>query len=249
MDSHSSSSSDATSLICLPHAGGGVAGFYSWARHLPDSIEVLPISLPGREDCLSEPPLRSLSRLVEEIANGVNVADLANFAVLGQSFGALLAFEFCRYLRRTGRPQPIHLFVSSLPAPQLVRTDEPISELPDDEFINVVRHRYGGIPSEVTNNRELLKAVLPALRADIEVLETYGYQSEPPLASPITAMLGRDDNQLSLAKLAGWSQQPSADCAIRVFGGGHFFWESAPAAVAETVVQRLRTTGNSPRLK
>ena len=41
-------------LFCFPYGGGGASIYREWQKNLPDSIEVCPIQLPGREDRMNE---------------------------------------------------------------------------------------------------------------------------------------------------------------------------------------------------
>src|SRR5262245_30293867 len=55
-------------LFCLPHAGGGASVFRGWHVDLPQSIEVCPIHLPGREDRLRYPAFTRIEPLVQALA-------------------------------------------------------------------------------------------------------------------------------------------------------------------------------------
>ncbi|MGB9120037.1 MAG: thioesterase domain-containing protein, partial [Candidatus Angelobacter sp.] len=48
-------------LFCFPYAGGSEAIFRTWQQNLPETIEVLPIQLPGRGARLKEPALTRLA--------------------------------------------------------------------------------------------------------------------------------------------------------------------------------------------
>jgi surfactin synthase thioesterase subunit len=75
---------------------------------------------------------------------------------------------------------------------------------------------------------ELLQAILPALRADMEAYETYAYVPAPPLDCPITAFGGDKDAIASAEDLAAWREQTTAAFAVHLFHGGHFYFESDP---------------------
>jgi len=51
-------------LFCFPYAGGGDSIFHSWQQSLPDTIEVCPVQLPGRNSRLTEPPCKEMSQLI-----------------------------------------------------------------------------------------------------------------------------------------------------------------------------------------
>jgi surfactin synthase thioesterase subunit len=99
--------------------------------------------------------------------------------------------------------------------------------LPDDEFVAEVRQRYGGIPDQVLQDRELLALLLPCLRADITAVETYSYSVGELLACPISAFAGTEDARVPLDELDAWRQETTGPFKVELLPGGHFFVESA----------------------
>ena len=90
-------------LVCLPFAGGGSAPYYRWRRHVPAWIELAPVTLPGHDGRLAEPPLTDLRTLVELLVDDLQPTLDKPFVLLGHSMGAWLAFEMARELRRRRR--------------------------------------------------------------------------------------------------------------------------------------------------
>jgi medium-chain acyl-[acyl-carrier-protein] hydrolase len=148
--------------------------------------------------------------------------------------GAWLAFELARELRRRGAQMPVALVVAASPAPQRRRSGDLLHRLSDDEFIAEMSRRFDGIPHAVRSNAELVKLLLPAMRADMELLETYEYTEEPPLATDILALGGTEDRAVSLTAIADWRAQTAGQFTSRMFPGGHFFlFPPAESAGAE----------------
>src|SRR6266404_5241949 len=172
-------------LFCFPYAGGSAATFRSWQHGLPESIEAFPIQLPGRGGRLSEAPLHHLQEIIEALARALAPFFDKPFAFFGHSMGALIGLELSRWLRRERNLIPVHLFVSGRRAPQLSETEPPTYNLPEPEFIERLR-RLNGTPQEVLDHPELMQLMIPLLRADFSVCETYEYKSEPPLDCPLT---------------------------------------------------------------
>ena len=81
--------------------------------------------------------------------------------------------------------------------------DPPIHHLPDAEFIKELR-RLEGTPEEVLKNEELMQLVLPTVRADHTICETYTYTPEAPLSTPISAFGGIQDPHVSQQEMAAW---------------------------------------------
>jgi medium-chain acyl-[acyl-carrier-protein] hydrolase len=170
---------------------------------------------------------------VEEIGPATG----GRFAFFGYSFGALLAFETARLLRRQGI-RPERLMVAALKAPGLPLRRKPIHHLPEDEFAGEIR-KFCGTPDSVLENRQLMNLVLPAIRADFTAYETYRYSEEAPLDCPITAMGGAGDASVAPDELTAWSNETSAGFATRIFPGDHFFLNSARRLLTWTIVQEL----------
>jgi medium-chain acyl-[acyl-carrier-protein] hydrolase len=145
----------------------------------------------------------------------------------------LLCFETARSLRRENRRQPIHLFVSATEAPHRRGMEESLSGLPKSELVKKLR-QLNGIPIEVLQNDELLDLMLPTIRADFELCETYEYHPESPLECPITIYGGLDDHEVEAGRLADWREMTMGACEIRMFPGGHFYLNSSQAIFLQT---------------
>jgi surfactin synthase thioesterase subunit len=210
-------------LFALPYAGGGAAGFYRWRPVMPEGVEILPIQLPGREARIGEPPIGNLRSLVTKIADAVVPLTDRRFVLLGHSMGAWLAFELAREFRRRGARMPCLLIAAASPAPHRPSGSEPMHQLPDDEFVAEMIRRFDGIPPAIRANSELLQLLLPAMRADVALLETYEYTDEPPLDTDVLALGGTEDRAVSATALADWRRHTSQRFSSRLLPGDHFF--------------------------
>lgn len=222
-------------LVCFPHAGGGAGIYRSWANDLPAEVEVCAIQLPGRETRLSETPFTRLGPLVEQLASAIDSVGDRPFVFFGFSMGALVGFELARLLRRRQRPLPGRLLVAARAAPQLPLRDPPIHAWPDAAFVAEVCRRYNGIPQPVLQEPELLQLLLPMLRADCAVIETYQYAAEEPLTIPITAFGGQDDTSVAPARLDAWREQTTREFRVETFPGGHFFLNTARSDLLNSI--------------
>lgn len=200
--------------------------FQSWSRNLPRTVEVCPVQPPGRGDRLREQPFTRLESLVQAAAEHLRPYFDMPFAFFGHSMGALISFELARLLRREGRDQPRHLFVSGSNAPQLSSTDRPIHDLPTAELIEELR-RLNGTPREVLEHPELMALMLPIIRADMAVCETYAYKPEPPLDSAVSAFGGLQDLEVPREGVRAWETQTTTSFAMWMFEGDHFFLHHA----------------------
>jgi medium-chain acyl-[acyl-carrier-protein] hydrolase len=233
------SSDAAVRLICFPYAGGGAAQYLPWRALLQPNIELCAWKLPGRESRLREPPQTRLTELATTLAQVLQPLTDRPFAFFGHSLGALVAFETARGLRRAGLPTPELLFVSGRAAPQLASSDSPIHHLPQAAFLAEIVRRYDGIPQAVLAEPELLKLLLPTLRADLAMLETYRYAEEAPLPCAISAFGGRNDPRTSIASLQKWQHQTVDAFRVEAFPGGHFYLQTERAAVLGSLMRDL----------
>lgn len=228
-------------LFCLPYAGGGASLFREWPRELAGGLEVYPVQLPGREERWSEAAFHELRGLVTALCEVVAaVADMP-FALFGHSMGGLIAFELARELRRQDKPGPFHLFLSGLRAPQMPERHRPIHDLPNPEFLREVG-ALNGIPEAVLGHAEFMDVLLPTLRADLTLCETYRFHSEPPLECPISAFGGTDDPRVNAAELSGWAAHTKREFRPHFFGGDHFFVNSARSAVLQVLAKEATET-------
>src|SRR5262249_27506546 len=112
-------------LLCFPYAGGSARIYRNWPDWFAPEVEGVAVGLPGRCFHMRSPLVDNLDTLMAQLLTVIGpVADLP-FAVFGHSMGALIAFELCRVLRRTGRRTPVHLFASGMCAPHMLHLKKP----------------------------------------------------------------------------------------------------------------------------
>lgn len=225
-------------LFCFPYAGGGTTVFWKWADHLPADVEVCLAQLPGRGTRLLHAPYTQMPPLVETLAREILPYTDKPFALLGHSMGALVSFELARLLNAERGLGPVHLFASGCSAPHIQTTDHITYDLPEDEFIDDLR-RLNGTPKEVLESPELMQLLMPSLRADFEVVQTYSYTPGQPLTCPITVFGGLQDSEVRSEKLDGWREETTGVVNFRMFPGEHFFIHSAQALILRALAQDL----------
>ena len=226
-------------LFCFPYAGTAASIFRTWPDSLPAYVEVCAVQFPGRGTRLMEPSFTRLSPLVQALAQALIPLLDKPFAFFGHSLGALVGFELARQLRRQSGVQPVRLFVSAGRAPQIPARGQPIHALPEQEFLDELRH-LNGTPRELLENAELMQIMLPILRADFAVYETFVYSAEPSLDCCITSFGGLQDHRVSRGDLEAWRDQTSAAFSLRMFPGDHFFLNTAQPLLLQVLSQELR---------
>ena len=225
-------------LFCFPYAGGSSLIYRTWPKTLGPSIAVCPAHLPGRERRLTEKPYTSAQTLVETLAEAIIPHLDLPFAFFGHSMGALISFELARYLRRLNLPLPKHMFLSGRAAPQLER-EQVTYNLPAKEFAEELR-RLNGTPREVLEHEELMELMMPLLRADFQICETYEYTKEPPLECPITAFGGLSDKDVTGEMIGAWREQTARAFRLLMMPGDHFFLHSAQERMLGIISQELQ---------
>jgi medium-chain acyl-[acyl-carrier-protein] hydrolase len=196
------------------------------------------VQLPGRESRLREPPFDRLAPLVDALAGALEPYTDLPFAFYGYSNGALVSFELTRELRRRGKRQPVHVFAAACPAPHLPDRDPPVHDMPDDELIAEMR-RLNGTPDEILQNDELMSLLIPLMRADAAIHETYVHAEEEPLDVPITAVGGLSDPKAQREDMEAWRLHTRGEFSVRMVQGDHFFIHSAQATVLRDLAQDL----------
>jgi medium-chain acyl-[acyl-carrier-protein] hydrolase len=228
-------------VFCFPHAGGGASQFRTWSKQWPSWVTLYPVELPGREHRLSDRAFRHLAPLVAALVHALAPYVHRPFVFYGHSMGALIAFELARLLQATAGVQPSHLFVSACQAPHRPLRRPPIHTLPDAAFIREMR-RINGTPAEILDCSELMDLMLPTLRADFTLCETYVYRPGPPLRCPISAFGGVDDSLVPREDLLAWQEHTQGSFAVRFMAGGHFFPHQEGDALLNAMLSDLRLT-------
>ncbi|HYP22111.1 MAG TPA: thioesterase domain-containing protein [Actinomycetota bacterium] len=225
-------------LFCFPYAGGSATTYRTWSDVLPPDVEVQAIQLPGREWRLKEEPYRDVFPLVGELATVLKDRFDVPFAFFGHSLGALISFELARELRRRGLSLPERLFLSAHRAPHLPKELPDIHDGPDEEFYEGLR-KLEGTPDELLSNDELMELLLPVLRADFEIAETYRYPPEPPLDCQMSVFGGLGDEVTNRDILQPWDQHTTKDFKLRMIPGSHFFVEESRDLILRAVFHDL----------
>jgi medium-chain acyl-[acyl-carrier-protein] hydrolase len=226
-------------LFCFPYAGGSAAIYRPWSDGLPPSIEVCSIQLPGRGARLLEKPFSRISPLVSALSQALLPLFDKPFAFFGHSMGALIGFELARLLQRKGGPQPLHLFISGAAAPFLPPREIALYKLPEPELIHAL-HGLNGTPKELLESEELMQLMLPTLRADFAICDTYTYKKGAALRCPITVCGGTRDRKLSRrSDLQAWRSETEASFSLQMFPGDHFFLHTAQPQLLQLLSTQL----------
>ncbi|MFD7749911.1 thioesterase II family protein [Streptomyces sp. NPDC059698] len=232
---------DDTVLICLPFAGAGPSFFTPWRKLAPEGLRILPVSLPGREKRFPEPAHTSAAPAVDDAYAQVAaaLADGGRVVLFGHSMGAVLAYELAHRIERSGGPIRLEaLVVSGAPGPWTPRTDR-ADGLPDEEFAARVR-AFAGYDHPALADPEMRELLLPVLRADVRLHETYAPSFEEPLSVPVLAVRGREDALVGAAEAAEWGRATTGKLTVAEPAGGHMYLAERPGELLELVAVEVR---------
>lgn len=223
-------------LFCFPFAGGSASAYRSWSTDLPREIEVYPVQLPGREARFTEPAFRRMAELAPVVTDALAPLLDRPFAFYGHSMGAILAFEVAHELRARGLAPPVALFPAAHQAPTIPHQGA-VSERADLELMAYVT-KMSDTP-QLREHPELLRLILPTLRCDLALCDTYTYRPRGRLACAVTALGGIDDT-VSRAELDAWGAETDGPFDVALMPGGHFFLPAARELVARTLTTLAR---------
>jgi surfactin synthase thioesterase subunit len=232
---------DRTKLVCLPYAGAGASFYRPWAALAGEALEMVPLQLPGRERLIDEEPHRDVHKAVDallpQLRERLGDGD-HRVALFGHSLGAVLAYELAHRLVAEPGVELVHLFVSGSPQPGRGR-EQRATGLSDEDFLARVGE-FAGYNHPALDDPEMREMLLPTLRADVEMHETYVPSTRLPLDAPLTVIRGEDDELVGHDDAASWNKASGRDFEYVEVPGGHMYLtESAPALVGVIVSKVL----------
>jgi surfactin synthase thioesterase subunit len=227
-------------LFCLPAAGGAASGFHPWREAFGPEIDVVPVQLPGREARLDEDPITSASELIAALTGPMLDHAGERFALFGHCMGALLGYELAHALTEAGRP-PAHLIVSAhrppalMPVPRKRLNHNLMSDMELGDFLA----EQAGAPREILDLPEIMELLLPVVRADLALCQSYLDARRTPLPVPITAFGASAEREITAHVLARWGDLTRAGFRMKIIPGSHDYIYHGVAAMAEALTATL----------
>lgn len=210
-------------LICLPFAGSGASAFRTWTSLSSGELDVIAVQLPGREELIDEEPYRDARKAVQALLPGIldRLGERTETVVFGHSMGAVLACELAYQLSLIPDMTVSLLVVSGSPSPWNL-PEERISGLSDAEFLDNAYH-FAGYKPPALEDPEFRALMLPLLRADAELRESYRPSADLLIPAPILTVRGREDAKVSAEEIAQWSAVSSSPLRSAELPGGHMY--------------------------
>jgi len=220
-----------TQLFCLPFAGGSEASFAFLRTFLPDEIELEVLEYPGHGRRIRTPPVISMEQLVDDSLVQLRSRLRGDYLIYGHSLGAWVSYLLTSRICAEKIPLPRHLFLSGHEAFNHYRKQQR-HLLSDSDFLELII-KMEGTPKEVVNCPELLEFLIPILRSDFRVMDTYQPGLIPPLYVPLTVFYGRNDPVASAGGMNDWCLYTKSKFCSHSFTGGHFFLYEHGQSIAD----------------
>ncbi|WP_030963038.1 thioesterase II family protein [Streptomyces sp. NRRL S-378] len=204
-------------LLVFPHSGAGPNTLFPLFGPLPDDVEVLGLSLPGRERRFGETPGCRLDEVLDSVTDEVLGRDPLPTVVFGHSLGALLAIRAAQLLGPHCRAAVVS---GQVPGRTRRRAHTTTTE---EDAVRLLRDG-GGTPDWVLQDPDMLAHVTRVLRADIDLSReaAVGFE-DVRLAVPLHVLGGTADPLVPHEPLDGWAGHTTGPCRVRRFDGDHFF--------------------------
>ncbi|MFE2849969.1 thioesterase II family protein [Streptomyces lavendulae] len=226
-------------LVCLPHAGGSASFYLPMARTMPEFADVLCVQYPGRQDRRAEPLIDSVPELADRVFTALLPWADRPLAFFGHSMGASVAYEVARRFEREKGIVAAALFASGRRAPSAPRHET--VHLRDERGLIEEVKSLSGTDTQLLGDEEVLRMILPAIRADYRAAETYAPEPGEPLRCPLVAMIGSEDPKVTAQEAAAWAAHTEGPFTLKVFSRGHFYLVRDQAEVIRTMTDHLRT--------
>jgi surfactin synthase thioesterase subunit len=229
----------AVPVLCFPYAGAGASVYRRCQEVEASGIVIRPVQLPGREELSDEELCTDAASAVAAMLPDILdlVEDSSELALFGHSLGAILAYETAHQLSEIAGPTVVRLFVSGSPGPWTQRVNR-ATGLTDEQFLDRVAE-LAGYRHPALEHPELRELLLPILRADVAMHENYRPPVGKPLDVPVTSLRGSQDELVSAAQAAEWTDATVGECRTVEVPGGHMYLLESPASLVRAL-ERLR---------
>ena len=216
-------------LFCLAYAGGTATTAYQKMKsRLYPGIDVVPVNIPGRVEKETSPP-KTVDELISRLVQQVGSMLENDWAILGHSYGAGLAFEIARRAEKGGNPARLCI-ISGRRAPKSDRRNHNFARLDDDMLLTRVAE-WGALPPEYFAHPALRSLAAVRLREDFQFSDSLHERDPMPLRyTPLYVMAGTNDPVAPPREVLGWRSRTLTRSSFDKFEGDHFFLFSNPKA-------------------
>jgi surfactin synthase thioesterase subunit len=220
-------------LVCFPHAGGSATAYRPLSAAVSAVFDTAVVQYPGRQDRLREAARTDLTAMADEITDVLlEWSDGRDYVLFGHSMGAVLAFEAARRLPREAAVRAV--VVSGQRAPSRPRPRE--VHRGSEDVLRAEIARLGGTDPRLLDDPDLMRTVLPTVRADYTAAETYRCDPGATVPYPLVVCCGTADPEVTSEEAEAWRQHAPAGCRVHYFPGGHFYLDDQLPGVADVLI-------------
>lgn len=204
-------------LLVFPYAAAGASSLRPLVTGLPDTVELLGVSLPGRERRFGEPPLTSHPEIVDGVVAELSVREPLPTYLLGHSMGASLALALA-----AAAPRLCRGVVVSSRRPTGFAMGMMLS-LTDEEIVGFFG-AVGNTAPKLLADPFWRDRLVQLFRSD-SVLDEQTTQAiaDHQLDLHVIALGGADDPYVDARELNGWALRTTGRCDVVILPGEHFF--------------------------
>lgn len=204
-------------LLVFPYAAAGASSLRPLLTGLPARIELLGVSLPGRERRFGEPPSTDHEQIVAEVVADLARRDRRTTYLFGHSMGASLALALA-----VAAPDLVDGVVISAREPTGTAL-EAILGLTDDQIVEFLGAAGGTAPKLLADDF-WRRRLLDLYRSDVRLDDTTSRAVQRHrLRQHLVVLGGADDPWVAPGRLAGWAARTTGRCGVRVLPGEHFY--------------------------
>lgn len=210
-------------VFCFHHAGGSASIYKKWTNYNADNeICFVPVELPGKGCRAKEEYIFDMEELTTQLAYAITAyAKGRKYILYGHSMGAAIAFKTAYQIEKNYEHTPIMLLVSGRHSPCVDIKDRYQTDM-DDSILLHELEVMGGTPKIILENKEIMDALLPFIKNDYKLNESFQYQNEI-IHIPIYAFAGSKDADATIDMLDDWDTVTTCSLKKQEFPGEHFF--------------------------
>jgi NADPH:quinone reductase-like Zn-dependent oxidoreductase/surfactin synthase thioesterase subunit len=226
-------------LICFHSMGVGASLFTRFLLNPLDDYDILAVQTPGREERIAEPVAESVTELVDQIVPNLRPLFDRPVVIWGHSFGGIVAWEVIRQLRELHGCVPVHFIVTGTEAPHEAPKWQK-REIMLKAMVPENSAEYLLSQSRYVDAPEFFKMILPGMRRDMPLLQTYSFQESAPLDCPMTAFAARQDDMVYTDRIREWSAYTLAGFELIEVDGDHWFLDRNRELITATMHEIAR---------
>lgn len=201
------------------HAGGQ-ASYFNFLKN-DQTYNLWPYEYPGHGSKIQEEKYTDFDQACQLIAKDLAKKDLDNLLLFGHSMGAYIAHQVAYILEKEYK-KPILAVIVSGQIPPSLHKKSGIENIEKQEFMKYLSE-LGGMDDEVLSNEEFMEVLLPIIRDDYILLDSYRSDKALAIQTPLYVFVGLEDEELIERDLAEWEAFSKNFGKIYYLQGDHFY--------------------------